>query len=224
MKTIFSLLRRALLALLVLTALLVVAWKSGLALKLATLGAEAASAGRVFASPVEAQRTDLALVPGTSIRGESLKQRVSTAAALYHAGKVQRLLLSGDGRTAAYHEPRAMRTMLRALGVPDEAMIEDPAGLTTYDSVEHALALMKGCTLTVVSQTAHCRRAILLARGLGADAQAVAADASQPVMLSQREQLATLRALLDLAGLRRLTTQWKQDRTVRVAGVKVAAL
>ena len=220
MKTLSILFRRLVLGLLLMAAGLIVLWKSGVAVRLAARAALIASAGRVFDDPAQVAATEVAMVPGTSIRGELLKQRVSMAAALFHAGKARRLLLSGDGRSASYNEPRTMHLMLRALGVPDAAIIEDPAGLTTYDSVQHALAMSGGAAITVVSQPAHCRRAILLARGMGADAQAVIAQggSTDTSSMTHREEYATLRAVLDLIGLRQLTSQWKKE------GVKIASL
>ncbi len=225
MKTILVLLRRLILGLAVMALVLVLLWKSGLAVRLATQAAVIASAGRVAQDPAQAPPAELALVPGTSLRGELLRQRMRAAAALYHAGKVKRLLLSGDGRSANYNEPRAMHRMARELGVPDTALTEDPGGLTTYDSVRHALDLVHGAAFTIVSQPAHCRRALLLARGMGADAHGLAAPGgAAPDAVSPREEQAALRAVLDLMGLRGLTSQWKNDGHITVAGVRVAAL
>ena len=220
MKALTTLFRRLVLGLLLMTAGMLILWESGLVVRLAAKAAVIASAGRVFNDPAQTAITEVAMIPGTSIRGELLKHRVAGAAALFHAGKVKRLLLSGDGRSASYNEPRTMHLMLRTLGVPDAAVAEDPAGLTTYDSVQHALTMSGGAMITVVSQPAHCRRAILLARGMGADTQALTAlgGSTDASAMTYREEFAPLRALLDLVGLRQFTTQWKKE------GVKIAAL
>ena len=101
--------------------------------------------------------------------------------------------------------------MLRALDVPSEALIENPNGLSTYDSVQHALSIAKGAPFIIVSQSAHCRRAILLARGMGGDAVAVtAAGTHGSTAISHREQLAAVRAVLDSIGLSTFTTLRKE--------------
>jgi hypothetical protein len=49
-----------------------------------------------------------------------LHDRVQTAADLYLAGKVERLLMSGDNRFVDYNEPAVMRDLALSLGVPEE--------------------------------------------------------------------------------------------------------
>ncbi|WP_395744762.1 vancomycin high temperature exclusion protein [Prosthecobacter sp.] len=152
----------------------------------------------------------VALVPGTSIRGSLLRERVEAAARLYHAGLVSHLILSGDGRCPSYHEPHAMRRMLQGLGVPDYAMVEDPAGLSTYDSIHRAGQIAAGRRLVIVTQELYCPRSLLLARGLGVPAIACSIP-NQPRETSlAREEAACVRAVLDLAGLRDWTEAWEQ--------------
>src|SRR5262245_62037958 len=63
-----------------------------------------------------------------------LRDRVQTAADLYFAGKVQRLLMSGDNSTIYHNEPAAMLEYALQLGVPREAIVLDYAGTRTYDT------------------------------------------------------------------------------------------
>lgn len=147
----------------------------------------------------------VALVPGTSIRGSLLRQRVEAAARLYHAGAVSQLILSGDGRSASYHEPHAMRQMLLELKVPAHVMIEDAAGLSTYDSVQRASRIAAGRRLIIVTQELYCPRALLLAWGMGVDACGCALPSLPNEASLAREEKACVRALLDLMGLRNWT-------------------
>lgn len=170
---------------------------------------------------------DWALVPGTSIRGEKLRQRCETAAALYHAGKVKHLLLSGDARRANYDEPAAMRRQLQQLGVPAAAMREDRAGLSTFESVQKAAAIAREARWIIVTQATFAPRALLLAQGAGLQATAVlarSASAAEPATLTRREARATVRAFLDLMGGRLLTEQWEKAGEVRIIGMRVASL
>lgn len=168
--------------------------------------------------------SQVALILGTSIRGAFLRQRVEAAARLYHAGVVSHLILSGDGRSASYDEPRAMRQMLVALGVPKDAMIEDAGGLSTYDSIQRASRIAAGHRLVIVTQELHCPRALLLAWGMGVNACACALPGSANEAGVGREEKACVRALLDLAGFRGWTENIEREKGITVAGWELVSL
>lgn len=64
--------------------------------------------------------------------------RIRGAVDLYKAGKIKKILVSGDNRSFRYNEPKAMRKSLEDRGVNKEDIIEDFAGRDTYDSVIRA--------------------------------------------------------------------------------------
>lgn len=105
-----------------------------------------------------------------------LADRVATAADLYHAGKVQKLLFSGDNRFVNYNEPRAMMNYALQLGVPEEDIVLDYAGRRTYDSCYRAREIFGVERAIVVTQRFHVPRALYLCRNLGVDAVAILAD------------------------------------------------
>jgi SanA protein len=105
-----------------------------------------------------------------------LYDRVATAADLYHAGKVDRLLLSGDNSTADHNEPLAMAEAARQLGVPDEALVLDYAGRRTYDTCFRAQAIFGLDQAILVTQRFHLPRALYLCEALGLEAAGVSAD------------------------------------------------
>ncbi len=132
-----------------------------------------------------------------------LQDRVATAADLYFAGKVRKLLLSGDNRFVYYNEPQAMRQYALSLGVPDEALVLDYAGRRTYDSCYRAGAIFGLQQVVVVTQRFHLARAVYTCRALGLDALGYPADRRRyrrgPYLYwNLREVLATARALLDV--------------------------
>jgi SanA protein len=141
----------------------------------------AAAAGRVFQSVAEVPQNDIALVLGTSRttpRGSTnlhFNQRIAAAAALYHAGKVRHLLVSGDNHVAGYDEPTDMRDALVAAGVPASAITLDYAGFRTLDSVVRAKLVFGLQHCTIVTEEFHCPRALWIARQNGIDAVAFAA-------------------------------------------------
>jgi SanA protein len=102
--------------------------------------------------------------------------RNGTAADLYLAGKVERLLMSGDNRFVDYNEPAVMRDLALSLGVPEEVIVLDYAGRRTYDTCYRAKAIFGVTTAILVTQAFHLPRAIYLCNQLGIDSIGVAAD------------------------------------------------
>ena len=131
--------------------------------------------------PAKLPATDVALVLGAAPIGPEggpnryFEYRLDAAAALWRAGKVKYLLVSGDNRPPDYDEPTAMRAGLIARGVPAAAIYRDFGGLRTWDSVLRARAVFGQHRLIIVSQGFHAARAIFLARRAGLDAWGLAA-------------------------------------------------
>lgn len=132
-----------------------------------------------------------------------LRDRVETAVQLYQAGKVQKLLVSGDNRFADYDEPGRMRDYAISRGVPPEDIQPDYAGRRTYDTCYRAKTIFKVDSAVLVTQDFHLPRAIFTCRNLGIEAVGVRADLRRyhPVSIrwsTTREYFATLRALVDV--------------------------
>jgi vancomycin permeability regulator SanA len=129
-----------------------------------------------------------------------LRDRVSTAAELYFAGKVEKLLFSGDNRFIYYNEPGAMRQYALSLGVPDEVIVLDFAGRSTYDTCYRAHKIFGIQEAILVTQDFHLPRALYICHALGVKAVGVPAD-RQPYPLGPwiswniRELPATVNAL-----------------------------
>ena len=96
-----------------------------------------------------------------------LSNRVKTAAALYKAGKVHILLMSGDNSRSSHNEPTVMKNYAVNLGVPASAIREDYAGFNTYDSCYRAHYIFKLDNATLISQGYHLPRAMATCAGLG---------------------------------------------------------
>ena len=89
--------------------------------------------------------------------------RISAAVQLYEAGKVDRIIVSGDNRRMEYNEPEAMRRALVERGIPGEVVILDYAGFRTFDSVVRAKEVFGQDSFIVVSQKFHNERAVFIA-------------------------------------------------------------
>ena len=95
------------------------------------------------------------------------KYRIQAAAELWHAGKVDFLIVSGDNRDKYYNEPVTMRRALVKAGVPFDKIVCDYAGLRTLDSVVRAKKIFGLTELTLVSQKFQNERAAYIARANG---------------------------------------------------------
>lgn len=159
------------------------------------------------AAEAPAQHVAIVFGAGLTRRGtvaRVLYDRVATAADLYHAGKVSQLLLSGDNRAADYNEPGAMRLAALELGVPDTALVLDPAGTSTYDTCYRARAVYGVESAALVTQEFHLPRALFLCDTLGLEPIGVSADRRfyrEQVLAfwNLREVLATAAAVWDVA-------------------------
>lgn len=129
------------------------------------------------------------------------KYRMEAAAALFKAGKVKALIVSGDNGTYSYDEPTDMKLALMKLGVPADKIVCDYAGFRTLDSVMRAKEVFGQQRVIFVSQRFHNVRAIYLARAFGIEAYGMDAK-DVPVSLSVktflREKLACVKAVLDV--------------------------
>ncbi|MEM7163821.1 MAG: ElyC/SanA/YdcF family protein [Planctomycetota bacterium] len=129
------------------------------------------------------------------------RERVRTAAELFHAGKVRGLLVSGDNSRVEYNEPEDMRQDLIKAGVPEDCITLDYAGFRTLDSVVRAREVFGQNGFVVVTQKFHAERAVYLAQSHGIDAVGcVATDAIgiYRVRVRLREVLARAKAWLDV--------------------------
>ena len=160
---------------------------------------------RVFADPESLPANDVAVVLGTSNKlmngspNPFFDYRIKMAAALFSAGKVKHLIVSGDNRTRFYNEPLEMKRALLKAGVPDSVITLDYAGLRTLDSIVRCKEVFGQNTITIVTQPFHCYRALFISEYY--DMNAVAVMAQEPVLESNvyfREYFARAKAVLDL--------------------------
>jgi SanA protein len=83
---------------------------------------------------------EAALVLGAQVYSDGkpsimLADRVHAAEALYRAGRVRKLLLSGDHSRVDYDEVGTMRRLMLADGIPGRDIFTDHAGFDTWDFV-----------------------------------------------------------------------------------------
>lgn len=171
-------LRRSLLSLLV--AILLVLLMAAGTIVYANLTAVWSARGLIHDRVGDVPRCKVALLFGTTdrIQGrENLyyRYRIDAAEALWKAGKIDTLIVSGDNRTPWYNEPQTMRRSLIERGIPSERIVCDFAGLRTLDSVVRAKKVFGANEILFISQRFHLQRAIYLAKAHGLKAHGFAA-------------------------------------------------
>lgn len=165
------------------------------------------AASRLYTNVDTAVYTDAGVVPGTRPGGFYFRNRIETAASLYHAGKVKWLIVSGDNRRHSYNEPQEMYNALVAQGVAPGAIYCDYAGFTTLDTVLRARDIFAQKKIIIISQKFHNERAIYLA--LKNDIEATGVNAADVAPENRywaggiREYVARGRAVLDATVFKR---------------------
>jgi vancomycin permeability regulator SanA len=106
----------------------------------------------------------------------ALYDRVVTAVELYRAGRVSKLLMSGDNPTHRYDEPTAMKQTAMRLGVPESDIVLDFAGRRTYDTCYRAKEIFEVQKAILVTQEFHQARALYLCNNLGVDSVGITAN------------------------------------------------
>ena len=167
--------------------------------------------GRIIDDPGRLNTSDwsrprVAIVFGASVysSGElspTLEGRVTTAISLYRAGKIDRILVSGDNRHPSYNEPKAMQEYLISHAVAPRDVIVDYAGRSTYETCLRAHEIFGLNRAVLVTQRFHLPRALYIANELGLDASGVATDPEQTRTSgyqSVRELLAEVKAYLNV--------------------------
>jgi SanA protein len=165
------------------------------------------SGGDSTAEVAEVPAVEVAIVPGALVEPDGdmsamLAARVEQASRLWHAGKVEKILVSGDHGSWKYDEPDTMRKALVRDGVAPEDVFEDHAGFDTWATMVRAREIFGVREAVVVTQGFHMGRALFLADEAGIEASGLTADLRpwgfQGRKSSVREVLSRVKAVADV--------------------------
>jgi len=174
----------------------------------------------IYSDVKKTPTTSVALVLGTSrsYHGQLNRyytSRLKAASELYKAGKVRKILVSGDNSTRYYNEPITMQKDLVNLGIKKEDIYLDYAGFSTLDSVIRAKEVFGLNEFIIISQEFHCERALFIARSKAIPAIAYATpyiEHEGKIRIFMRELLARVKAGFDV---------WIMNSTPKFLGEKV---
>ncbi len=132
-----------------------------------------------------------------------LADRLDQGIALYHEGKIKKLLMSGDNGSADYDEVTTMKRYATDRGVPPQDITLDYAGFSTYETCYRAQVIFGVKEAVLLSQSFHLPRAVYTCRQLGIDAQGLGTDdlkynRSELNYYQFRESIAIIKALWQL--------------------------
>lgn len=157
--------------------LVIVAMATGLGLIiLANVVVWGFAVSRMERDLLEVPEAPTAIVLGAAPGSPILDARLDAGVALWKAGKVKRILVSGGTDGTGYGETEYMWRYVRNQGVPESAITVDSFGVRTLDSVLRAHRVFGFERAVVVTQRFHLYRAIFLARCKGLQVSGYVAD------------------------------------------------
>jgi len=161
--------------------------------------------GRVASDAESAPHSQAAIIFGAAVYSGTpspiLEDRLQAAVDLYKAGRVDKLLISGDHGQHDYDEVNPMRRFVLNAGVPAEDVFMDHAGFRTYDTIARAKKVFRVESAILVTQRFHLPRALFIARRIGLRATGLAADRRLYLdrrYLAARESLARVKDFVNL--------------------------
>ena len=97
----------------------------------------------------------------TKVKNYFFIYRIDAAEQLYRAGKIEKILISGDEHSLdGVNEPECMRDSLVARGIPAEDIYLDGKGYRTINSIINANKEFGQKSFTIISQEFHNERAL----------------------------------------------------------------
>lgn len=137
--------------------------------------------GDIATAGTDLRAVDYAIVLGASVKqdgtpSDALYDRVAEAVDAYKAGKVKKLIMTGDDGGFHADEVETMAELAIELGVTSTDVIVDGQGYRTYESCKRAATLYGVKEAVVVTQRFHLGRALFLCESFGIDAQGLPAD------------------------------------------------
>lgn len=139
------------------------------------------------------KKYDAIVVLGAGLRPDGtpsnmLEDRLKGAIELYEKGVSAKIILSGDCSGEDYDEVSSMKKFCIDNGVPEDAIVRDDKGFSTYETMENVVEKMGYKSVIVVTQKYHLYRSVYIARRMGADADGFSTDYREYIFWAQRKR------------------------------------
>ena len=105
-----------------------------------------------------------------------LEDRLKTGISLYNNDISNKILITDDHENNDYDEVTVMKNYLLDQGIPEEDIVLDNYGISTYDSIYRVKDVYKANKVVIVSQRYHLYRALLLSNNLNLESYGVEAN------------------------------------------------
>ena len=129
----------------------------------------------------EIKDVDTMIVLGAKVHDDGrlslmLKDRLDKTIEVYNKLDIKKVIVSGDSEHKDYDETTKMKEYLINNGIPEEDIIVDIYGLSTYDSI-YRLKNVYGINKSIIiTQKYHLYRSLYIANSLGIEAYGIPAS------------------------------------------------
>lgn len=152
------------------------------------------------------QPVEYAIVLGASVKqdgtpSDALADRVMEAVDAYKAGKVRKIIMTGDNGDFHVNEVKTMAELAIKEGVTSTDVIVDGQGYRTYESCKRAATVYGVKEAVIVTQRFHLGRALFLCHAFGIDTQGLPADRhtyQRILFFVSRDLISSFKAWMDI--------------------------
>lgn len=102
--------------------------------------------------------------------------RIIKAVELYNAGKILKIIISGDHGQKDYDEVNTIKSWLIKYSVDENDIFMDHAGFSTYESIYRAKEIFNSNSIIIITQEFHLPRAVYIANQFNMNVQGFIAD------------------------------------------------
>ena len=140
----------------------------------------------------EVENIDTLIVLGAKVHDDGrlslmLKDRLDKTIEVYNKLDIKKVIVSGDSEHKDYDETTKMKEYLINNGIPEEDIIVDIYGLSTYDSI-YRLKNVYGINKSIIiTQKYHLYRSLYIANSLGIEAYGIPASGEDYFGQTSRE-------------------------------------
>ena len=129
----------------------------------------------------EIKDVDTIIVLGAKVHDDGrlslmLKDRLDKTIEVYKELNIKKIIVSGDSENSDYDETSWMKQYLISNGIPEDNIIVDIYGISTYDSIYRLKNVYNIDKTIIITQKYHLYRSLYIANSLGINAYGIPAS------------------------------------------------